>query len=32
MRGGTITAMLPGDADPHAVMSAALGQTEKGVA
>jgi ABC-type sugar transport system ATPase subunit len=27
MRGGTITAMLPGQSDPHRVMSAALGQT-----
>jgi len=28
MRGGTITAMLPGQSDAHAVMAAALGQTE----
>lgn len=27
MRGGTITAMLPGKSDPHEVMAAALGQT-----
>ncbi|MDO8544349.1 MAG: sugar ABC transporter ATP-binding protein [Opitutaceae bacterium] len=27
MRGGTMTAVLPGNADAHAVMSAALGQT-----
>ena len=26
MRGGTLTAVLPGGAEPHAVMSAALGQ------
>lgn len=32
MRGGTLTAMLPGNADAHTVMSAALGQTEKGAA
>ncbi len=32
MRGGTITAMLPGKSDAHEVMSAALGQAEKGVA
>ncbi|MEO6753273.1 MAG: D-xylose ABC transporter ATP-binding protein, partial [Chthoniobacteraceae bacterium] len=30
MRGGTITAMLPGKSDAHTVMSAALGQTDKG--
>ncbi len=30
MRGGTITAMLPGKSDAHDVMAAALGQTEKG--
>ena len=30
LRGGTITAMLPGKSDAHDVMSAALGQTEKG--
>jgi rhamnose transport system ATP-binding protein len=29
MRGGTITAMLPGKSDAHAVMAAALGQSEK---
>lgn len=29
MRGGTITAMLPGDAGPHDVMAAALGQTRE---
>jgi len=28
MRGGTITAMLPGKSDAHAVMAAALGQKE----
>jgi rhamnose transport system ATP-binding protein len=28
MRGGTIAAMLPGKSDAHAVMAAALGQTE----
>jgi rhamnose transport system ATP-binding protein len=28
MRGGTITAMLPGKSDAHDVMAAALGQTE----
>ncbi|MFO1487568.1 MAG: sugar ABC transporter ATP-binding protein [Verrucomicrobiota bacterium] len=28
MRGGTITAMLPGKSDAHAVMAAALGQSE----
>ena len=27
MRGGTITSVLPGSAEPHAVMAAALGQT-----
>jgi rhamnose transport system ATP-binding protein len=32
MRGGTLTAVLPGNADAHSVMSAALGQTEKGAA
>jgi rhamnose transport system ATP-binding protein len=32
MRGGTLTAVLPGKADAHAVMSAALGQSEKGAA
>jgi rhamnose transport system ATP-binding protein len=32
MRGGTITAHLPGKSDPHEVMSAALGQAQKGVA
>ncbi|MEI6467739.1 MAG: ATP-binding cassette domain-containing protein, partial [Verrucomicrobiota bacterium] len=32
MRGGTITAVLPGNADAHTVMSAALGQSEKGAA
>jgi len=32
MRGGTMTAILPGKADAHDVMSAALGQTEKGAA
>ncbi len=30
MRGGTITAMLPGKTDAHEVMAVALGQTEKG--
>ncbi len=30
MRGGTITAILPGEADAHEVMAAALGQAEKG--
>ena len=29
MRGGTITAMLPGKSDAHDVMAAALGQTER---
>ena len=29
MRGGTITAMLPGNADAHAVMAAALGQARE---
>jgi rhamnose transport system ATP-binding protein len=29
MRGGTITAMLPGGTDAHTVMSAALGQAER---
>jgi rhamnose transport system ATP-binding protein len=28
MRGGTITALLPGNSDAHTVMAAALGQTE----
>jgi rhamnose transport system ATP-binding protein len=28
MRGGTVVAMLPGKADAHAVMAAALGQTK----
>jgi len=32
MRGGTITAMLPGKSDAHEVMAAALGQTSNGVA
>jgi len=32
MRGGTITAVLPGRADAHTVMSAALGQSVKGAA
>ena len=32
MRGGTLTAILPGNADAHTVMTAALGQTEKGAA
>ena len=32
LRGGEIVAMLPGKSDAHAVMSAALGQTDKGVA
>jgi rhamnose transport system ATP-binding protein len=32
MRGGTVTAILPGKADAHAVMAAALGQVEKGAA
>jgi rhamnose transport system ATP-binding protein len=32
MRGGTLTAILPGKADAHTVMSAALGQAEKGAA
>jgi ABC-type sugar transport system ATPase subunit len=32
MRGGTIAAILPGKADAHDVMAAALGQTEKGFA
>ncbi len=32
MRGGSLTAVLPGNADAHAVMAAALGQTEKGAA
>ncbi|HYR58179.1 MAG TPA: sugar ABC transporter ATP-binding protein, partial [Chthoniobacteraceae bacterium] len=29
MRGGTITAMIPGGADPHDVMAAALGQAKE---
>ena len=32
MRGGTLTAVLPGKTDAHTVMAAALGQTEKGAA
>lgn len=32
MRGGTVSAVLPGDADAHEVMSAALGQSGKEVA
>jgi rhamnose transport system ATP-binding protein len=32
MRGGTLTALLPGDADAHTVMAAALGQSGKGSA
>ena len=32
MRGGTLTAVLPGNADAHTVMSAALGQAERGAA
>jgi rhamnose transport system ATP-binding protein len=32
MRGGTLTAILPGKADAHTVMGAALGQVEKGAA
>lgn len=32
MRGGTVTAVLPGDADAHDVMTAALGQVGKEVA
>jgi rhamnose transport system ATP-binding protein len=32
MRGGTLIAILPGKSDAHAVMSAALGQVEKGAA
>ena len=32
MRGGTLTAILPGNADAHTVMAAALGQQEKGAA
>lgn len=32
MRGGTLTAILPGNADAHEVMAAALGQQEKGAA
>ncbi len=30
LRGGTITAMLPGKSDAHDVMASALGQTDKG--
>ncbi|MGH7956685.1 MAG: sugar ABC transporter ATP-binding protein [Opitutaceae bacterium] len=32
MRGGTLTAILPGRSDAHTVMTAALGQFEKGAA
>ena len=32
MRGVTLTAILPANADAHAVMAAALGQAEKGAA
>jgi rhamnose transport system ATP-binding protein len=32
MRGGTLTAVLPGRTDAHDVMAAALGQSEKGAA
>ena len=32
MRGGTLTALLPGRADAHAVMAVALGQPAKGAA
>jgi rhamnose transport system ATP-binding protein len=32
MRGGTLAAVLPGNADAHTVMSAALGQSEQGAA
>jgi rhamnose transport system ATP-binding protein len=32
MRGGTLAAMLPGNATPHDVMAAALGTAEKGAA
>jgi rhamnose transport system ATP-binding protein len=32
MRGGTLTTVLPGGADAHTVMAAALGQTAKGAA
>ena len=32
MRGGTLTAILPANSDAHTVMSAALGQPEKGAA
>ena len=32
MRGGTLNAILPGHADAHTVMAAALGQQEKGAA
>ena len=32
LRGGTITAMLPGTSDAHDVMTAALGQTAQGAA
>ncbi|HVS53194.1 MAG TPA: sugar ABC transporter ATP-binding protein [Opitutaceae bacterium] len=32
MRGGTLTAILPGNSDPHAVIAAALGQNGRGAA
>jgi len=32
MRGGTLSAVLPGNADAHTIMAAALGQSEKGAA
>jgi ABC-type sugar transport system ATPase subunit len=32
MRGGTLTAVLPGGSDAHTVMAAALGTSEKGAA
>lgn len=32
MRGGTVTAILPGGSDAHTVMAAALGQSGKGAA
>jgi ABC-type sugar transport system ATPase subunit len=32
MRGGTLSAILPGNTDAHTVMTAALGQSEKGAA
>jgi rhamnose transport system ATP-binding protein len=32
MRGGSLTAVLPGKSDAHEVMAAALGQSEKGAA